>query len=163
MYYQTFLIYQDRLKKKCMLYITEYTNNYWSYFLLSCLLSLSVCAPHNRKRKHSVSPIARISPMMMLIHWDSSLLRLDIQLVSILAVRSTAQEGLRDIDFLFFTQALVSEVCQFTNSQGWGLIFECPLYGDCLRAWLEVTPTEFHRFLGLLIYMGFAALPDLHR
>ena len=27
------------------------------------------------------------------------------------AVRSTAQERLRDIDFLFFTQALVSVVC----------------------------------------------------
>lgn len=47
-------------------------------------------------------------------------------------------------------------------SQGWGLVLECPSYGDSIKAWLEVTPTVFYRFLGLLVYMGFTELPDLH-
>ena len=43
------------------------------------------------------------------------------------------------------------------------LFWECPSYGDSVKAWLEVTPTVFYRFLGLLVYMGFTELPDLHR
>lgn len=39
---------------------------------------------------------------------------------------------------------------------------EYPSYGDSLKS-VEVTPTEFYCFLGLLIYMEFIELPDFHR
>ena len=81
------------------------------------------------------------------------------------AVRSTRNVMLREIDFfmLFFTQAIVAEICGFTNLQGWELVLNCPSYSNYQGAWMDVTPNEFYKFLGLLIYMGFSILPDSHR
>ncbi|XP_051956388.1 piggyBac transposable element-derived protein 4-like isoform X2 [Xyrauchen texanus] len=81
------------------------------------------------------------------------------------AVRSTSNTMLREIDFfmLFFTRAVVAEICSFTNRQGWELVLNCPSYSSYQGAWIEVTPDEFYKFLGLLIYMGLSILPDSHR
>ncbi|XP_051534231.1 uncharacterized protein LOC127429313 [Myxocyprinus asiaticus] len=80
-------------------------------------------------------------------------------------VRSNSNMMLREIDFfmLFFTQAVVAEICSFTNLQGWELVLNSPSYSSYQGAWMEVTPDEFYKFLGLLIYMGFSILPDSHR
>ncbi|XP_062848170.1 piggyBac transposable element-derived protein 4-like [Trichomycterus rosablanca] len=80
------------------------------------------------------------------------------------AVRS-ATSTLREIDFfkLFFTYTIVAEICQFTNSKGWELVLNRPSYANHHGAWEEVTPDEFYRFLGLLIYMGFTSLHSIHR
>ena len=81
------------------------------------------------------------------------------------AVRSATNTMLREIDFfmLFFTQAVVAEICGFTNRLGWELVLNCASYANHEGGWNEVTPDEFYRFMGLLIYMGFAGLPDIHR
>ena len=80
-------------------------------------------------------------------------------------VRSTSNRMLREIDFflLFFTQTLVAEICSFTNCQGWDLVVTCPSYSSYNGNCIEVTPDEFDKFIGLLIYMGFSVLPDSHR
>ncbi|KAJ8349353.1 hypothetical protein SKAU_G00244830 [Synaphobranchus kaupii] len=81
------------------------------------------------------------------------------------AVRLTTSVMLREIDFfmLFFTQAIVADICGFTNRQGWELVLNCASYAGVEGVWNEVTPDEFYRFMGLLIYMGFHVLPDMHR
>ncbi|XP_051507975.1 piggyBac transposable element-derived protein 3-like isoform X1 [Myxocyprinus asiaticus] len=79
-------------------------------------------------------------------------------------VRSTSNMMLREIYFfmLFFTQAVVAEICSFSNHQGWELVLNCPSYSSYQGAWMEVTSDEFYKFLVLLIYMGFSILPDSH-
>ncbi|KAJ8349612.1 hypothetical protein SKAU_G00247420 [Synaphobranchus kaupii] len=81
------------------------------------------------------------------------------------AVRLTTSVMLREIDFfmLFFTQAIVADICGFTNWQGWELVLNRASYAGVEGVWNEVTPDEFYRFMGLLIYMGFHVLPDMHR
>ncbi|KAJ8369786.1 hypothetical protein SKAU_G00098140 [Synaphobranchus kaupii] len=81
------------------------------------------------------------------------------------AVRLTTSVMLREIDFfmLFFTQAIVADICGFTNRQGWELVLNRASYAGVEGVWNEVTPDEFYRFMGLLIYMGFHVLPDMHR
>ncbi|KAJ8356795.1 hypothetical protein SKAU_G00195890 [Synaphobranchus kaupii] len=80
-------------------------------------------------------------------------------------VPSATNTMLREIDFflLFFTQDVVTEICGFTNRQGWELVLNCPSYANYHGAWTEVTLDEFYRFMGLLIYMGFTHLPDMSR
>ncbi|XP_048104132.1 piggyBac transposable element-derived protein 3-like [Alosa alosa] len=64
---------------------------------------------------------------------------------------------------LFFTHAVVSDICGFTNQRGWELVLSRPSYANSAGTWDEVTPEEFHSFLGLIIYMGFTSLPNIHR
>ncbi|XP_071372964.1 piggyBac transposable element-derived protein 4-like [Centroberyx affinis] len=81
------------------------------------------------------------------------------------AVRSAADTVFREIDFfmLFFTQSIVSQICGFSNQQGWELVLNCPSYANRDGGWDEMTPAEFYRFMGLLVYMGFTHLPDVKR
>ncbi|KAK1152068.1 piggyBac transposable element-derived protein 4-like [Acipenser oxyrinchus oxyrinchus] len=80
-------------------------------------------------------------------------------------LRSSASRMTREIDFftLFFTQEVVADICGFTNARGWGLVTDRPSHGNRQGAWDEVTPGEFLKFIGLIIYMGIVRLPDLHR
>ncbi|XP_041961435.1 piggyBac transposable element-derived protein 4-like [Alosa sapidissima] len=77
----------------------------------------------------------------------------------------TATKTLREVDFfmMFFTSAIVADICGFTNLKGWELIMSSPSYANRKGGWDEVTPDELYRFLGLLIYMGLTSLPDVGR
>ncbi|XP_067099761.1 piggyBac transposable element-derived protein 4-like isoform X1 [Osmerus mordax] len=81
------------------------------------------------------------------------------------ALRTTTKKMSQEINFfmLFFTEAVVTDICRFTNQQGWALVLNCPTYSSYKGTWMEVTVNEFYTFLGLLIYMGFSVLPDSHR
>ncbi|KAJ8353459.1 hypothetical protein SKAU_G00210260 [Synaphobranchus kaupii] len=79
------------------------------------------------------------------------------------AVRLTTSVMLREIDFFMLFFAIVADICGFTNRQGWELVLNRASYAGVEGVWNEVTPDEFYRFMGLLIYMGFHVLPDMHR
>ena len=80
--------------------------------------------------------------------------------------RQQKQQLKRPIDFfkLFFTLEFVTKICQFTNLYAEANIHQFVSYGSKDGSWSDehhVTPPEFYKFMGLLIYMGLHSLPNL--
>ena len=72
-------------------------------------------------------------------------------------------EGTREVDFfkLFFTQELIAALVLFTNTYAHVHIPHAPYYGDRNGAWVDTTPEETYKFLGLVIMMGLIHLPKI--
>jgi hypothetical protein len=70
--------------------------------------------------------------------------------------RAGAEHYTRAMDFfcLFFSTAIVTTICDNTNIYGWLHIMEKTTYRNGDNGWDDVSPVEFHKFLGLILYMG---------
>jgi hypothetical protein len=69
------------------------------------------------------------------------------------------------IDFfkLFFTDALILQICCHTNSYAWQTIENKPYYGDKHGAWKETTPAEIAKLIALILYFGLVQVSSFHR
>jgi hypothetical protein len=63
---------------------------------------------------------------------------------------------------LLFTQQLLSEICQHTNSYAWLKIPEKLYYGDWHGAWTETTEDELWKLIALIIYFGLVNVSSFH-
>ena len=82
-----------------------------------------------------------------------------------LITRARLRQFTRAIDFfqLFFTFEIVSSIADNTNIYGWLNILNKPTYSTGDGSWIETSPAEIYRFIGLIIYMGFVQVPSFSR
>ncbi|KAK6470125.1 piggyBac transposable element-derived protein 4-like [Huso huso] len=71
----------------------------------------------------------------------------------------------KEMDFfqLFFTSAVLSKICEYTNAYAWRHVVDKPSYGDAHGSWVDVTAEEMLKLIGLIIYMGVTPLPRVSR
>lgn len=69
------------------------------------------------------------------------------------------------IDFfkLYFTDALLLQVCTHTNAYAWEAIVNKPYYGDKNSAWKETHPNEIACLIALIMYCGLVTVSSFHR
>lgn len=68
------------------------------------------------------------------------------------------------IDFfkIFFTDALLLQICTHANSYAWEAIVSKPYYGDKKGAWKETSPNESSCLIALIMYCGLVTVSYFH-
>ncbi|KAK0048730.1 piggyBac transposable element-derived protein 4 [Biomphalaria pfeifferi] len=66
------------------------------------------------------------------------------------------------IDFfkLYFTMDIVLQICQYTNTYATEHGLQKP---SVFQSWYELSPDEFYRFCGLIMYAGIVQVPNIER
>lgn len=69
------------------------------------------------------------------------------------------------VDFfsLFFTEELIKEICNHTNTHVWQKINCKQIYADKNEAWKEKNQDEMKKFIACLIHQGLVLVPTYHR
>uniref|UniRef100_A0A2C9K1U3 PiggyBac transposable element-derived protein domain-containing protein n=1 Tax=Biomphalaria glabrata TaxID=6526 RepID=A0A2C9K1U3_BIOGL len=82
----------------------------------------------------------------------------DIQLYQV----KTVKQFFRAIDFfkLYFTMDIVKQICQYTNTYATEHGLQKP---SVFQSWYELSPDEFLRFCGLIMYAGIVQVPNIER
>ncbi|KAK0042953.1 piggyBac transposable element-derived protein 3 [Biomphalaria pfeifferi] len=76
--------------------------------------------------------------------------------------RDSAKQFFRAIDFfkLYFTMDTVLQICQYTNTYATEHGLQKP---SVFQSWYELSPDEFYRFCGLIMYAGIVQVPNIER
>ncbi|XP_055877291.1 piggyBac transposable element-derived protein 4-like [Biomphalaria glabrata] len=76
--------------------------------------------------------------------------------------RDSAKQFFRAIDFfkLYFTMDIVLQICQYTNTYATEHGLQKP---SVFQSWYELSPDEFYRFCGLIMYAGIVQVPNIER
>ncbi|XP_062393486.1 piggyBac transposable element-derived protein 4-like [Sardina pilchardus] len=69
------------------------------------------------------------------------------------------------IDFfkLFFTDALLLQICTYTNAYAWEQILRKPYYGGKDGTWKETSPDELLRLMALVMFCGLVPVRSFYR
>ncbi|KAK0053882.1 piggyBac transposable element-derived protein 3 [Biomphalaria pfeifferi] len=76
--------------------------------------------------------------------------------------RDSAKQFFRAIDFfkLYFTMDIVLQICRYTNTYATKHGLQKP---SVFQSWYELSPDEFYRFCGLIMYAGIVQVPNIER
>lgn len=74
-------------------------------------------------------------------------------------------EMTRALDFfkLFFTDALLLEICTHTNNYAYEAVTRKQYYGDRHGAWKDTSPEEILLLISLILYFGLVNVSSFHR
>lgn len=71
----------------------------------------------------------------------------------------------RAVDFfkLFFTDALLMQICAFTNTYAWEAVLSKPYYARSDGTWKETSVAELERLMALIMFFGLVTVSSFHR